>query len=90
MISVPLPYLGPRTVAIAPYPGVILISWWYWRGLNRAERSAVLAHELTHHEQQRRDGRLRFLWRWLTDDLWREVYEQKADAVQRRVLEALR
>ena len=52
---------------------------------------ALLAHELKHLEQYRREGLLRFLWRYLSHwlkmgyDLERHPYEKEATEFEARV-----
>lgn len=57
---------------------------------------ALLAHELKHVEQYRREGLLRFLWRYITHwlkvgyDLERHPYEKEAYAFQNLVEKRLK
>lgn len=47
----------------------------------------TLAHEAVHVKQIRRDGGLRFLWRYLTRADWRARYEAEAFAASCRALD---
>lgn len=38
----------------------------------------LLQHEITHIEQQTRDGKLRWVWRYITSKVWRLAYEVEA------------
>jgi hypothetical protein len=53
-------------------PGIILI------GESHAGNTALIAHEQCHHDQQRRDGYLRWCWRYVTSKKWRLRYEVEA------------
>jgi len=44
--------------------------------------AGLMAHERHHIAQQRRDGRARWLWRYLTSRDWRLRYEVEAYRVQ--------
>lgn len=80
----PVPYL-PAATAMAPFPGLVLVNWFKWRKLDRNAKLALIAHEWFHWQQQKEDGRLRFLLRWIFNKRWREVYEMEADLEQRDV-----
>lgn len=53
-------------------PGIILI------GKSNKGNAALIAHERCHHDQQRRDGYLRWCWRYVTDRRARLDYEIEA------------
>ena len=50
----------------------------------RGASSVVLDHEAVHVAQQRRDGWVRWLWRYVVSRGWRARYEAEAYAVQVR------
>lgn len=50
----------------------------------RGASRVVLDHEAVHVEQQRRDGWVRWLWRYVVSPRWRVRYEAEAYAVQLR------
>lgn len=83
-----LPWL-PWANAMAPFPGLVLIDWFHWRRITDEKRFALIAHEWRHHEQQRKDGWLTFLWRWYMNDQYREHYEHQADMKQASVFNRL-
>lgn len=58
--------------ASAPAPWLMLVS------RNHKDNAALIAHECCHQEQQRRDGTLRFWWRYLTNKQARFDYELEA------------
>jgi hypothetical protein len=57
---------------IAPLPWLIILS------SAHRNHAALIAHEQCHQSQQRRDGTLRFWWRYLTSREWRQTYEVEA------------
>jgi hypothetical protein len=56
----------------APTPWLLILS-----SANR-NNAALIAHEQCHQSQQRRDGTLRFWWRYITNKAWRLAYEVEA------------
>lgn len=69
----PLPRWAPMA-GLTVYPFVFI-----QRG-----QEGCLPHEMVHIEQQRRDGLLRFGWRYLISKRWRVAYEAEAYAVDVR------
>lgn len=57
---------------VAWIPGIILI------GKSHAGNAALIAHEQCHQAQQRRNGYLRWCWRYVTSKAWRLDYEVEA------------
>ena len=47
-------------------------------------RTWLRNHEWIHVDQVRRDGWLRFYWRYITSHYWRETYEREAYKYQSR------
>jgi muconolactone delta-isomerase len=58
----------------------IALYWWVLVRRDAPERERLIAHEQVHIAQQRRDGLLRFLWRYLARGQWRARYEAEAYA----------
>lgn len=58
--------------AVAYTPWLMLVS------SKHKDNAALIAHERCHQEQQRRDGTLRFWWRYLTNKQARFDYELEA------------
>jgi hypothetical protein len=63
-----------------------------WAGLGyfghlwvKEGQEGAIPHEMVHVEQQRRDGYLRFLWRYVTSAPWRAEYEAEAYAADVRL-----
>lgn len=56
----------------APFPWLLIIA------KSHKDNAALIAHEQCHQAQQRRDGVLRFWWRYLTSTSWRLAYEVEA------------
>jgi hypothetical protein len=59
----------------APFPWLIFVS------VDYKDHAALIAHERCHQDQQRRDGLLRFWWRYITDKTARQDYEIEAYCV---------
>lgn len=68
------PFLPVAGITLAP--ALILIR------RNRRADFALLMHEETHADQMRRDGWLRFVWRYLTSRKHRQSYEVQAYRTQ--------
>jgi hypothetical protein len=62
---------------MAPVPGWIFIKREVL-GWSRDRRTAILAHEVVHQQQMKRDGYFRWLWRYLFNGRWRVTYELEA------------
>jgi hypothetical protein len=58
--------------ASAPFPWLIIVA------KSHKDNAALIAHEQCHQDQQRRDGLLRFWWRYTTNKAWRMAYEVDA------------
>ncbi len=56
----------------APAPWLLILS------STHSDNAALIAHEQCHQAQQRRDGTLRFWWRYLTSKPLRLAYEAEA------------
>jgi hypothetical protein len=56
----------------APFPWLIFVS------VDYKDHAALIAHERCHQDQQRRDGWLRWVWRYITDKQARLDYEVDA------------
>ena len=71
---------------ICPVPQPLLFGFWGasiapWLmlvAIDYKDHAALIAHERIHQEQQRRDGLLRFWWRYITDKRARLDYEVEA------------
>lgn len=62
--------------AFTPLPWLIFIrpEW--------ADDAPLVAHEMRHQDQMRRDGLVRWWWRYAFSKSWRQVYEVDAYRVQ--------
>lgn len=58
--------------------GVSIAPWLILVAIDYKDHAALIAHERIHQSQQRRDGLLRFWWRYLTDKQARQDYEVEA------------
>jgi hypothetical protein len=58
-----------------PFPWLIVL---HPRMRHASGLASLLAHERKHQEQMRRDGWLRFVWRYLFVQKWRLSYEVEA------------
>ena len=66
-------------LASAPFPWLIIVA------KSQKGNAALLAHERCHQSQQRRDGVVRFWWRYATNKAWRLAYEVEAYKVWLKV-----
>jgi len=71
---------------ICPLPSIMLMGFWgvsvtpwlMFVSIEYKDHKALIAHERCHQDQQRRDGLLRFWWRYLTSKQARQDYEVEA------------
>lgn len=65
-------------VMLFGFTGITIAPWLGLISRDQRNNSVLHAHEARHCFQQRRDGVLRFWWRYLTSRDWRRTYEVDA------------